>query len=418
MRTGLPRILCWLVCAGPGFAQIDQERAAQYFREAAALCAREDGRLWGVSLCGPMVFADPKTQTIATNQPPPDAPRPPMLGFANTALDWGGTRWTAIAWPTIPANEQVRGRLMLHELFHRIQPALGFLVREGDNSHLDTLEGRYWMQLEWRALARALAASGAARKTALRDALAFRAARRRAFPAAAENEQLLEINEGLAQYTGTAAAFPSPADATLDAIQQVEHAAKEPAFVRTFAYPSGAAYGLLLDAAAPGWTRRFKPASDLGQLLAAARQLPPSPDPEAAAARYGGLELRAAEEKLDAERKLRIAELRRRFVDGPVLTIPAGGSASFVTTGITPIPGAGTVYPMFRVTTTWGSLDAAAMLWSADRSTLVLPAPANPEGSTIRGEGYTLTIAPGWSVRPGERPGDFRLARDSSGSKS
>lgn len=416
MRTRNRIALCLLLCAGSGFAQIDQQRAAQYFKEAAALCAREGGRLWGVSLCGPMVFADPKTRTIATNQPAPDAPRPTVLGFANTALNWGGTRWTTIVWPMIPANERARGRLMLHELFHRIQPELGFLVREGNNDHLDTLEGRFWMQLEWRALARALAASGAARDTALRDALAFRAARRKHFSSAAENEQLLEINEGLAQYTGTAAAFPSPADAAVDAIQQLEHAAKEPSFVRTFAYASGAAYGLLLDAAAPGWTRSVKPASDLGQLLAAARQLAPSPDADAAAARYGGPELRAAEEKLDAERKLRIAELRRRFVDGPVLTIPAGGSASFVTTGMTPIPGAGTVYPSFRVTATWGSLEAAAVLWSTDRSTLVLPAPANPEGSTIKGEGYTLTITPGWSIRPGARPGDFRLARDSGGS--
>ena len=45
---------------------------------------------------------------------------------------------------------------MLHELFHRIQPDLGLMTISGNNAHLDTVEGRVWLRLEWRALARAL----------------------------------------------------------------------------------------------------------------------------------------------------------------------------------------------------------------------------------------------------------------------
>jgi hypothetical protein len=41
-------------------------------------------------------------------------------------------------------------------LFHRIQPELGFIAEDGSNEHLDTLEGRVWIQLEWRALRRAV----------------------------------------------------------------------------------------------------------------------------------------------------------------------------------------------------------------------------------------------------------------------
>jgi hypothetical protein len=89
----------------------------------------------------------------------------------------------------------------------------------------DTVDGRYWMELEWRALAKALGSSGPARTAALRDALAFRTARRKVFPNAAENERLLEMNEGLAQYTGTVAAAASAAEATSDAIQQLSAAA-------------------------------------------------------------------------------------------------------------------------------------------------------------------------------------------------
>ena len=43
---------------------------------------------------------------------------------------------------------------LAHELFHRIQSGLGLTRPEAGNRHLDTLEGRYLLQLEWRALAR------------------------------------------------------------------------------------------------------------------------------------------------------------------------------------------------------------------------------------------------------------------------
>ena len=66
----------------------------------------------------------------------------------------------------------------MHELFHCIQLRLvSSNVRAAENSHLDSLEGLCWIRLEWRALARALGASGAARASAISDALAFRAAR-------------------------------------------------------------------------------------------------------------------------------------------------------------------------------------------------------------------------------------------------
>jgi hypothetical protein len=398
----------------PVAAQVDPQRAAAYFDEAAALCGREGGRLWGVSLCGPMVIADAQTHTIATSQPAPEAPQPAALGFANAAMDWGGARWTTIVWQIIPADQHARGRLLLHELFHRVQPQLGFQVRDAQNDHLDTLDGRYWMQLEWRALAKALAAAAPARSAAVGDALAFRSARRKLFPGAAESERLLEMNEGLAQYTGTVASAASSREAAADAVDQLAKAAQSATFVRTFAYASGAAYGILLDDYSPGWTRRVKSAGDLGDLLMAAARVRPAADPDAAAKSYGGAELKAAEEKREAEQKARIAELRRRFVEGPVLVLPGAHSSTFSTSGMTPIPGAGTIYPAFRATDEWGSLDAGRVLMSADGSRLTLPAPAHAEGATLSGDGWTLRLAPGWIVRPGSRAGDFELVRDAA----
>src|SRR5947207_15897680 len=74
----------------PAMAQVDQQRAQEYFKEARALCERDGGRLWGVSLCGPMVIADLKTQTLATSQPAPAGPWPRVLGLVHARIEWGG----------------------------------------------------------------------------------------------------------------------------------------------------------------------------------------------------------------------------------------------------------------------------------------------------------------------------------------
>jgi hypothetical protein len=61
----------------------------------------------------------------------------------------------------IPADEaQERGALLIHEFFHRLQTQLGQMLVGKPNDHLETLDGRYWMQLEWRALAQALRSAG------------------------------------------------------------------------------------------------------------------------------------------------------------------------------------------------------------------------------------------------------------------
>jgi hypothetical protein len=391
----------------------DASLARQYFEEARALCERDGGRLWGVSLCGPIAIGDPITKSIATSEPMPAATAPAVLGFANAALDWGGTRWSILSWPTIPRNPQTRGRLLIHELFHRVQPQLGLLVADRDNPHLDTVDGRYWLQLEWRALAAALRHEGASRTTAIADALAFRLRRREMF-ASAESERILEITEGLAQYTGTVVAAGTTAAAVADAIDQLAQAEKNETFVRTFPYPLGAAYGLLLDVWAPAWRQTIKAADDLGAMLAASAKIAAAPDVEAAAQTYGAADLRASELKREQDRRERLADLRRRFVDGPVLVLPVSRTNAYTTSGMTPLPGHGIVYPSFRSTADWGSLEAAEALLAADRSIRV-PGPVKVDGTTITGPGWAVTVAEGWTVRAGPRPGDLMVMRDRQG---
>jgi hypothetical protein len=367
-----------------------------------------------------MVIADAATGTIATNQPAPAGDRPRALGFVNAPVQWGGTTWVAYVWQMVPKDDPTeRGGLFMHELFHRIQGGLGLTSEmpkmppgSGENAHLDSLEGRYWMRLEWRALARALGASGSARVSAIADALAFRAARQQRFPGAAVDEHADEIVEGIATYTQYVLASESAQDAIQHAVARLAGAETGTSFVQTFAYASGAGYGLLLDALSPGWHRKFTGARHFGQLLSAAAGVTAAPDASAAAARYDGASLRAAEEQRDRDQQAIVAELRRRYVDGPVLVVPRAGSGMVNNAGATVIPGAGTVYRALATKGAWGFFDAAGgALISADGQTVSLPAPVIVDATTLKGDGWTATVGPGWTVQPGPRPGSFRVVR-------
>jgi hypothetical protein len=308
-----------------------------------------------------------------------------------------------------------RKELFLHELFHGVQPQLGLTAPALTSEHLDAVDGRYWLRLEWRALARALRESGERRNLAVRDALAFRQARRMLYAGSVDSERGQEIGEGLAAYTGTVLAAESAADAiagAIDLLANAEAAAPKASFVRTFAYMSGPAYGLLLDASSPGWTRRVRGTDDLGTLVMRALAVEPAPDATASATRYGGAELRASEQQREQERQDRLAELRRDFVDGPVLLIP-GGSHSYDTRGAVVIPGVGTVYfGPFRASGAWGTLEAEkGVLVASDGRSRRVSAPVRRDDVTFTGNGWTFKAATGWVVREGARRGDYEVVR-------
>lgn len=398
----------------PAAAQVDQQRAQEYFKDVQAICEREGKRLWGMSLCGPMVIHDSRTQTIATSQPAPEGPRPRLLGL-NAPVQWGGVTWAAYMWDTLVTAPPLHAReILLHELFHGIvQQKLGLAASELLNEHLDAMDGRYWLRLECRALARALQESGAQLNTAARDALAFRQARRMIYTGSAEKERALEINEGIASYTGVAAAAESAAGAAARAIETLAACDGDHSFVRTFAYWTGPAYGLLLDGLSPGWRQRIRGSDDVGALLARALAPQSGADAAASASRYGGADIRAAEERRERERQERLAGLRRQFVDGPVLVIRGGGGGMFNSMGAVVIPDIGTVFfGPYRHNTDSGMLEAEkGVLLESNGGVRRVPAPVRRDDTTLIGDGWTFALKPGFVIREGPRRGDYEVVR-------
>jgi len=405
---------------------IDLSLARQYFSEAETLCRRDNSRLWGVSLCGPMLFVDPKTRAVVASQGDREGQLkgsgevfvgklPGQVNVANTAVEWAGVKWTMIIWP-LPADQFDRAGLMIHELWHRIQDQIGLPGSMPANSHLDSLEGRVWLQLEWRALESALNRRGAERRQAVSDALIFRARRRALFPKAAQEERTLEMHEGLAEYSGVKSS--GRPDVAQFAARQLKEAERGRSFVRSFAYASGPAYGLLLDEAGGGWRKGLKPESDFGSLLQKALALKLPVDVEQAIAkatpRYASDALRASETERENNRQQRIAAWRARLVDGPVVMIPLRQmNMQFDPNNLQPLDDLGTVYPNIRIVDVWGILTVSqGALMNPSFSQIRVPAPSDPNARPIQGDGWTLELSAGWTLAPGERKGDYALRKN------
>jgi hypothetical protein len=106
-----------------------------------------------------------------------------------------------------------------------------------------------------------------------------------------------------------------------------------------------------------------------------------------------------------------MSEYRRRFVDGPTLTLPmANARFGFDPNRAFTLGDAGTVHPSLEVTADWGILKATGpALITADFTRFVLPAPASAAGPNLTGDGWSLTLNNGWSVASGSRPGDLKV---------
>jgi hypothetical protein len=365
------------------------------FDNARIASAEDAGKLWGTPLYGPMMIVDGNTREFVRNDGT-SGTLPKETIVANTASTIDGTLTTMIALQSLGATAVQQRRLAMHECWHRIQNDIGFPASNPNNAHLDTVDGRVSLQLELRALAAALRATGKERTDAIRDAVAFRFARRAQFKEAGELERALENNEGLAEYTGVALRGTPAEESRLVIAREIEHVDPKTSFVRGFAYLTGPAYGLLLDEAKPGWTRTYKVTDDLAIVLYGSDKAPAL----LRGARYGAAGLRTSEEKRDSEQRERVARYRARLVDGPVIELPMG-QFGFDPNTVVSLGDAGNAYPTFNVTGAWGhiSVDQGARIPN-DWSKIFVAA-------QDRGK---LELKPTCKLVPGKRDGDWRVS--------
>jgi hypothetical protein len=402
--------------------EVDTARALSALRDAKTACEADAGVLWKRSLCGPIALVDRQTRLVIANDTVGgkhflrlgDAyvtTLPENQYVANTSFAWGGRTWTMVALP-LPRDRFARVDLVMHEVFHREQEALGLRQPDALNNQLDMRPGRTWLRLEYRALATALDAlpNQTVARHHVESALLFRAQRRSLYPGSDSLEATLEIQEGLPEYTGQRLAMRLTGEGTTRVAKYVRDYESTPTFVRAFAYGTGPAIGVLLDSFAPSWRNSVLTNRDIGALLAQAIHFQPPRTPAATALtrakEYGWDEVDRSEGARDSARAPVMREYRARLADGPTLTLRQSKDSlswSYDPTELIGFDLTSTIYPSGNFSAPWGklSVEHGGVLVRNDFSAITVGAPAPPvTGSNkITGAGWSLELAPGWTIR-------------------
>jgi hypothetical protein len=384
-------------------------------------------KLWNKDLYGALLLVDPQTRKIFANEADtagilkPDGNLysgilPDNVNIANTSVEWNGKKWAMVMLP-LPGNKQDRANLLAHELFHKTQPALGFALYNSENNHLDQKEGRVYLRLELEALKKAVQSSSRKElQQHLTNALTFRKYRRALYPGSDTTENLLELNEGIAEFTGAAIARDTPGAAE-HFVSTINAFFSDPTFVRSFAYHTIPVYGYLLYRTNKNWNKEVTVRTDLTTYFIRAFHITLPTDLKGTAASisqsYNGKIIIQEETEREEKTKKLIAEYKNKFVEQSHLEIRFEKmNVSFDPRNIMPIEDKGTVYPNIRVTDLWGILTVEnGALMSPNWDKISVTKPTKTEGRNVAGEGWTLELTDAYLLKKDEASGNYKLIR-------
>lgn len=365
------------------------------FEHVEKLCNKDNGKLWGVNLYSPVLGVD-SLRNIVSNVP--DAPKtfPTDKPVANSTTELDGKRWTMILWP-LSGDQMHQSIILVHEMFHYRQPELGLWQdKDPNNSHLSNRDARTLLKLEWNALKAAASCDGEQKKTALKDALSFRAWRRHLYPDFAQEENSLEIQEGLAEYTGRRIAIPSGKE-YLQSLSDLDYLYESDNLTRSFAYLSGPLYGLILDQSAHPWHKEMNSGSDLGSSAMAIYgiTLPENLEEtvETAKAKYDFESIDAAEEAFQRKLEERNQTLRKLFALDNVITLECPNlSIQFSPDSMIKMDDGSMVIYGCTAFCDWGSVEGHPLKVTSDWRRIELPRldTLSFNNDTITTSGWTL----------------------------
>jgi hypothetical protein len=126
----------------------------------------------------------------------------------------------------------------------------------------------------------------------------------------------------------------------------------------------------------------------------------------ARAKEYGWAEIDRSEAARDSARAPVMRDYRARLADGPTLTLRQSKDSlswSYDPTELIGFDLTSTIYPSGNFSAPWGKLtvERGGVLVRNDFSAITVSAPAAPVSGSheINGDGWTLSLNPGWTVR-------------------
>lgn len=402
-------------------------QAKEYF-EAVKLATERNFDLWDMNLHGPMILVEPFKRKVYASESDLEGDLsksngiyvgkfPKTLNISGAYIDWGGKTWAMLPYmfPQDVRTEDVVGYLG-HELFHRSQKKLGFIFpNEVLNDHLDQNNGRIYLRLELQALMVALEESS--KKLAIEritDALIFRKYRHQLYNENVHAENLLELNEGITQYT-TVILRGRAYDSDVNYLKKVASIfLNGPTYVRTFAYHTIPAYGLLLNKKKKYWNKEVSIQTNLTDYFIDnfGIDIPANLDSavQTIMPKYNGSEVIAEEEERAKRLAGEIEQLIKALIEEPHLEIAiTRNNMSFDPSNVTPLEGLGAVYKgSVRWSDKWGVLEVKNGLFldeNGDRICATLP--DSIEIDYARGADWELWLNDGYKLIRNQKTGNY-----------
>jgi len=404
-------------------ATIDVKKANSYFNLFKKTALNDNGKLWGKSLFGPMMFVNPENMEMVANSQLPDSSLKAYNGLfygifkerggaANTSIKIQNENWTMCMWP-LPEKTEAASEIMMHEAFHSKQKTLGFTMNNPSLAHMNTKNARILFRLEIEALHIASTNN----IEALKDALLFRYLRFKQFPDGALLEVLLETCEGIAQYTGFKFACNTGASIEKYHSNQKARLTEIPTLARSAAYFTGPYYGQLFDILIPDWKKRLSNKVDFLKIGMEIKNINPhdleSIDYSSIRAKYNYSEIEREESEREVIKEGQLAEFRRKYLGADALTLPLEEmNINFNPSNLVPLDDKGTVYPNCKVIAVFGELETTngAMI-SSDWKYVTVAAPMEINGEKVKGDGWEIKLNENYIVEK-TKSGNYELKRN------
>ena len=386
------------------------------FKDLEKYLTKENGKLWSHQLYGSLLFVNQDNRIIIANEKDTKGILtkngeiytgilPNEINIANTAFNWNGKRWTMVMLP-LPKDYNERLNLLTHELFHRIQPEIGFAnLHQKSCDHLDKIDGRIYLKLELEALKMALATNNEIQqKEHIKNALLFREYRHQLFPNAKENENLLELNEGLAEYTGTTLSDRNDKDLKAHYIQAIEKLYENPTFVSSFAYRTIPVYGYYMKQKEGNWNLKIYETTNLTDYITDFFNISITDNLKDSIFQirdgYNYAQINEFETKRDRKQKELLAKLDEKFQENSILVIPFQNmNISYNPSNLIPYRDLGTVYPNLRITDNWGILTVEkGALVGKNWGKVIVSEPTKTSDKIIEGYGWELELNNDWKL--------------------
>lgn len=373
---------------------------------------------WPVDIYGKTMFVEPESRFLVANFQNKRHSFTEMdslfvgrldinHGIANTSKEIYGEMWTMVDINYLAgksANE--KNWIIAHESFHRIQNEIGLPAANPENAHLETKDGRIFLQLELRALQKALTSAGHRRIKAIEDALIFRNYRFEQFANAESEECRFEMHEGLAEYTGAKLSGYDKQKLGEVLAEKLKLAEQTKNFKWFFAYLTGPAYGLLLDEFYPQWIKNVSVQTNLAKLLQASAEIEIQGQllnsVNELIEKYDGKSIIDKENSIYQTKLNTRKQYVEKFMDDTTLVIPLSGemSISFDPMNAFELDEFGTIYPgKSHISDKWGVLETnEEFLLGRDWSFLKLPKPIWINKQVIKGDSWQLQLNEQWNM--------------------